>query len=205
MKKKILRNLFCAIAFAAICFSASQAFATVNFDLKTPTTGSPCLNVYDFDTTGTTTNQSKVVKNVKDALIQVDVISVPGTETLTLALEWSVNDDATGTAYGSMTSMFLTKLNIDATSTTGYAIGSQTALYFPVEVGGSHTAALCGSGTAYASTVTGSTTMFRLSLPCEAFVKVRANMLNGATGNNPCKFRVSFIDTDPFGHNPKNP
>lgn len=205
MKKRILRNLLGSITFVGMFFAASQVFATANFDLKVNTTGSPCLNVYDFGTTGTTTNQAKIVKNVKDALIQVDVISVPGTETLTLGLDWSLNDAATGTAYGSVTSLLLTKLNIDGTATTGYAIGSQTALYNPVLFGGSHTSALCGSGTAYPSIVTGSTAVFHLSLPCEAFVKVRATMLNGAAGNNACKFRVSFIDASPFTHNPRNP
>ena len=201
MKKRIFRNLFCAIVFAAICFGASQVFATVNFDLKTPTTGNNCLDVYDFDTTGTTTNQAKVVKNCKDVLMQIDVISVPGTETLTLSLDYSLNDAGTGTAYGSMTSLYLRKV-VDGTITGNYASGSETVHYKAADYGGTHTGSFGG---AFASIVTGSTSVYRATFPCEVFLRVNAVMTNGIAGNNACKFRVSFVDADPFGHNPRNP
>lgn len=198
MKKRILRNLFCVMAFAVICFGASQVFATADFDLKTPTTSKPYLAVMDFITSGTTTTTNKVVKNCKDVLIQLDVTSVPGTETLTLSLEYSLND----ATYGSMTADYMVKTTSNPTYTfvTSGTVGTFTIN--SADYGGTHTNSLGG---AYAALVTGSTSVYRATFPCEVYLKAKASLTNGAAGNNPAKWRISFIDVDPFGHNPKNP
>ena len=196
--KKIFKNLFCAFSFMAICFGASQAFATADFDLKTSTTSKPYLEVMDFVTNGTTTSATKVIKNVKEAWCQVDVTSVTGTETLTISAECSLND----ATYGSMSAQWLVKDT--NTIDTQYAStgGTENAHIFSVDYGGTHTVTLGG---AYAATVTGSTTFYKLKFPTECYVKIKALLTNGATGGVVSKYRVSFIDADPFGHNPKNP
>ena len=186
------------MAFAVICFGASQVFATADFDLKTPTTSKPYLAVMDFITSGTTTTTNKVVKNCKDVLIQLDVTSVPGTETLTLSLEYSMNDET----YGSMTADYMVKVTSNPTYTfvTSGTVGTLTIN--SADYGGTHTNSLGG---AYAALVTGSTSVYRATFTCEVYLKAKAGLINGAAGNNPAKWRISFIDADPFSHNPKNP
>ena len=197
--KKIFKNLFCAFSFMAICFGASQAFAVADFDLKSPTTSKPYLGVMDFVTSGTTTSTTKIIKNVKEAWCQVDVISVAGTETLTISAECSLND----ATYGSMSIQWLAKdtNTIDTQfSSTG---GTENAHLFSVNgFWGTHTVTFGGS---YPNPVTGSTTFYKLKFPTECYVKIKALLTNGATGGTVSKYRVSFIDADPFGHNPKNP
>lgn len=197
MKKRIFKNLFCAFSFMAICFGASQVFATANFDLKTPTTSKPYLEVMDFTANGTTTSTTKVIKNVKDAWCQVDVTSVTGTETLTISAEYSLND----ATYGSMSAQWMTQVTDTIDFQYASTGGTENAHIFSVDYGGTHTTTFGG---AYPNTVTGSTTFYKLKFPTECYVKVKALLTNGAS-SPVSKWRVSFVDADPFGHNPKNP
>ena len=196
--KKIFKNLFCAFSFIAICFGASQAFATANFDLKSPTTSKPYLEVMDFTASGTTTSTTKVIKNVKEAWCQVDVTSVTGTETLTINAEYSLND----ATYGSMTADQMIRMTSNPSYTFITASGTIGTLTInSADYGGTHTN---NFGGVYGQAVTGSTTFYKLSFPTECYVKVKALLTNGAT-SPASKWRVSFVDADPFGHNPKNP
>lgn len=198
MKKKIFRNLFCAVAFFAICFGASQVFATADFDLKSPTTSKPYLAVMDFVTSGTTTSTTKIIKNVKEAWCQVDVTSVTGTETLTISAECSLNDST----YGSMSAQWLVKDTNTIDTQFANSGGTESGHLFSVNgLWGTHTVTFGGS---YPQTVTGSTTFYKLKFPTECYVKIKALLTNGASSPS-SKWRVSFIDADPFGHNPKNP
>lgn len=199
MKKKIFRSLFRGIAFIAICFGATQAFASADFDLKTPTTNQPYLAVMDFTVSGTTTSTTKVVKNVKEAWCQVDATSVTGTETLTISAEYSLND----ATYGSMSSLYMvqTTNNLVTSTTASSGQGSDTGFWFAPLYGGTHTITFGGT---YANTVTGSSSFYKLNFPTECYVKIKALLTVGA-GAPVSKWRVSFIDANPFGHNPKNP
>lgn len=198
MKKRIFKNLFCGLSFIAICFGASQVFATADFDLKTPTTSKPYLAVMDFTVSGTTTSTTKIIKNVKEAWCQVDATSVTGTETLTISAEYSLND----ATYGSMSAQWLVQDTNTIDSQYASTGGTENAHIFSVNYGGTHTTTLGG---AYAATVTGSTTFYKLSFPAECYVKIKALLTNGIAGGIVSKYRVSFIDANPFGHNPKNP
>ena len=52
--------------------------------------------------------------------------------------------------------------------------------------------------------LTGSSSFYRMRFPTECFVKIKGILTNGAS-SPASKWKVSFIDVDPFGHNPKNP
>ena len=198
MKKRIIRNLFCAVIFASICFGTSQVFATADLDLKSPTTSKPYLAVMDFVTNGTVTSTTKIVKNVKEAWCQVDVTNVSGTETLTISAECSLND----ATYGSMSAQWLTKDTNTIDTQFPSTGGTENAHLFSVNgFWGTHTVTFGGS---YPNTVTGSTTFYKLNFPTECYVKIKA-LLTAGVGAPVSKWRVSFIDADPFGHNPKNP
>ena len=196
--KKLIKNLFCAVIFALICFGTSQIFATANFDLKSPTTSKPYLEVMDFTTSGTLTSTTKIIKNCKRVYAQVDVTSVAGTETLTLSLQQSLND----LTYATVSATNLKKPTNTIDSQYPNTNGTESGHIFSVLVGGTHTSTFGG---AYAATTTGSTTIYEIDLPVEQYLKVVASLSNGVSGNNVSKWRVSFVDADPFGHNPKNP
>jgi len=198
MKKRIL-GLFCISTFIAMFATTSQVFATADFDLKVPTTSKNHLAAMDFLINGTKTSTTKVIKNVKDVWCQIDVTSVTGTETLTINAEYSLDD----VTYGSISAIYMVQVtNTLVTSTTASSgSGSDTGFWFAPDYGGTHTTLFGG---AYANTVTGSSSFYRMRFPTECFVKIKGILTNGAS-SPASKWKVSFIDVDPFGHNPKNP
>ena len=196
MKKRIL-GLFCISTFIAMFAMASQVFATANFDLKSPTTSKNHLAVMDFLTDGTKTSTTKVIKNVKDAWCQVDVTSVTGTETLTINAEYSLDD----VTYGSMSAIYMVKVTNTIDTQFLNTGGTEAGHMFAPDYGGTHTTLFGG---VYANTVTGSSSFYRMRFPTECFVKIKGILTNGAS-SPASKWKVSFIDVDPFGHNPKNP